>query len=100
MGVAVASHGLAVLVVTAARAHGVVDIILGIAVIPQTAPLVWRVRMLDVGGTGEDRTVALKRPRNKRDWEILAMASSVNREGEHTLRESIVAREKAASWLA
>lgn len=56
--------------------------------------------MLDVGGTGEDRTVALKRPRNKRDWEILAMASSVNREGEHTLRESIMAREKAASWLA
>jgi hypothetical protein len=33
MGVAVASHGLAVLVVTAARAHGVVDIILGIAVV-------------------------------------------------------------------
>jgi hypothetical protein len=56
--------------------------------------------MLDVGGTGEDRTVVLKRPRNKRDWEILAMASSVNREGEHTLRESIMAREEAASWLA
>jgi hypothetical protein len=56
--------------------------------------------MLDVGGTGEDRTVAQKRPRNKRDWEILAMASSINRQGEHTLREGIAVREKAASWLA
>ena len=81
--IAVAPDGLTVLVVSTARAHRIVDVILGIVVIAAGSTV--GLACENIGG------LALKRPRNRRALDMSVLLSNLRRRLRYTLIENMIA---------